>query len=233
MSAYITTAQINIQAGCLSGEVKFLPGLNFISGENGTLKTKLLRFLRSSAPLNWSKGQSGRIQAISPRRNAVRRASAQILDQLRRENIKLDSINERALNDASFESYPALGDLFFVVYDDLCKDGGSQIEKMRDTEAAFNEVITRIFSQYRLVSRWNYNTGSPEIEILKNGIISVPLEGLSLGEQEALSLALNIYCSRHRYDVFLIDEPEVHLNWNLEERLFDFFNTLQKNLRSS
>ena len=37
---------------------------------------------------------------------------------------------------------------------------------------------------------------------------------------------MNIYSSRRRYDVFMIDEPEVHLNWHLEEKLFEFLDDL-------
>ena len=72
-----------------------------------------------------------RVQAVSPKRNAQRRAFKVAYEALRRNATKLDSlINERNINDATFEEYPALGDLFYVVYDDLCRDGGDQIAKM-------------------------------------------------------------------------------------------------------
>jgi hypothetical protein len=162
---------------------------------------------------------------VSPKRNAQRRAFNQIFEQFRRNNTKLDGLtNERNINDGAFEEYPALGDLFYVVYDDLCKDGGNQIEKMSQAAESFNRVIQRVFPHYALVAEWNRVGGTPNIELIKNGRTKVPLEGLSLGEQEILSLATNIFSSRDRYDVFLIDEPEVHLNWHLEERLFEFFD---------
>src|SRR5262249_15679484 len=147
------------------------------------------------------------------------------LDQIRSENIRFDGlINERNINDATFEPYPALGDLFYVYYDHLRKDGGSQTEKMRQTVDEFNNVIKRVFPHYQLPANWNPTAGSPKIELLKHGVTHVPLEGLSLGEQEVLSLAISVFASRERYEVFLIDEPEVHLNWHLEERLFEFLD---------
>ena len=225
MGNHILSADLNIQGGLLVGTMRFLPGLNILSGENGTFKTKVLQALKGGQRLLSDPKSPCRIQAVSPKRNAQRRAFQQVFDLFRRENKKLDGvINERNINDATFEEYPALGDLYYVVYDDLCKDGGNQIEKMQNTAVEFNTVIKRIFSQYELVAQWNSSTGSPTIELLKHGLTKVPLEGLSLGEQEILSLATNIYSSRKRYDVFLIDEPEVHLNWHLEERLFEFLD---------
>ena len=225
MSNFIKSADLNIQGGLLQGNMSFNPGLNIISGENGTLKTKTLHFLKASAVNFNDPAIPCRRQAISPKRNAQRRAFRQVFEQSRQQNLKLDKvINERNINDAAFEDYPALGDLFYVVYEDLCKDGGNQKNKMEETANEFNKVIQKIFPNYELEAIWNTTTGSPDISIKKNKSISVPLEGLSLGEQEILSLAANIYSSRNTYDVFLIDEPEVHLNWHLEERLFEFFD---------
>lgn len=228
MANHIVQAQVNLHDGVLAGTIAFQPGLNLISGENGTLKTKLLQALKGGANVQLSDPSVAcRRQAISPKRNALRRAFQQVFELFRRNNTKLEGlINERNINDAAFEEYPALGDLYYVVYDDLCKDGGSQIEKMNAATAQFNAVITRIFPHYRIVAEWNAVAGAPSIRLMKNNVTPVPLEGLSLGEQDILSLAANISSSIDRYDVFLIDEPEVHLNWHLEEKLFEFFDDL-------
>lgn len=225
MQLYMKSAAIDIQEGLLRARISFQPGLNLISGENGTFKTKLLQTLRNTAP-EWSiPGPGGRRQAISPKRNAQRRGFTAIWNELRRENKKLEGmINERDINDGTFEAYPSIGDLYYAVYDDLCKDGGSQTEKMNEATSTFNRVIQQIFPNYELRARWL--SGAPSIDILKNGKTTVPIEGLSLGEQEILSLTTNIFSSRDRYEVFLIDEPEVHLNWHLEERLFEFLDKI-------
>jgi hypothetical protein len=64
------------------------------------------------------------------------------------------------------------------------------------------------------------------IRIRKGSHTEFPIEGLSLGEQEVLGLITTIYAARDRTDVDLIDEPEVHLNWHLEEKLFAFLDDL-------
>jgi len=225
MGNYIESIDLNIQNGLLTGKMDFLPSLNILSGENGTFKTKSLQFIKSGAKKLFDPQVPCRIQAVSPKRNAQRKAFQQVYDQFRRENKKLETvINERNINDTTFEEYPSIADLFYVVYEDNCKDGGNQKEKMQQTVVEFNKVIGKIFENYQLTAHWNDSTGTPSIELLKHGITRVPLEGLSLGEQEVLSLATNIYSSKNRYDVFIIDEPEVHLNWHLEEKLFEFFD---------
>ncbi|MBN4081163.1 AAA family ATPase [Caldithrix abyssi] len=226
MGNYIKSVELNILDGLLVGRMSFQPGLNILSGENGTFKTKTLQAIKTNAPkILFDQQTSCRMQAISPKRNAQRRAFKQIYEQFRRENKKLEAvINERNISDHSFEEYPSLGDLYYVVFEDLCKDGGNQKEKMQEATDDFNTVISKVFSNYKLMAEWDDTTGTPTIELLKHGVTHVPLEGLSLGEQEILSLATNIYSSRNRYDVFLIDEPEVHLNWDLEEKLFKFFD---------
>ena len=129
------------------------------------------------------------------------------------------------INDGSFENYPSLGDLFYFLYEFRCRDGGSQIVHMESVTNDFNEVISDVFPEYNLKSEWNPNPGTPRLRLLKNRTNQVPLEALSLGEQEVLSLITNLYASKEKYDVFLIDEPEVHLNWHLEERLFDYLDS--------
>jgi len=227
MANYVQSADLNVQNGLFVATMSFLPGLNLLSGENGTLKTKVLHALKTGGVRSHDPTSPCRRQAVSPKRNAQRRAYQQVYDQFRRDKKSLDTvINERNINDTAFEDYPALGDLFYVVNDDLCKDGGDQIERMKKAASEFNSVIRRIFPHYELIAEWSKATGTPAIELLKNRITRVPLEGLSLGEQEILSLAMNIFSSRHRYEVFLIDEPEVHLNWHLEEKLFEFLDDL-------
>lgn len=230
MGNYLEAATFDIQPGAVVGTMTFRRGLNLLSGENGTFKTKVLQALRSGAALAYHENYeptSPRVQAISPKRNAIRRAALQIYNEQRRNDTKLEAVlNARNIDDGTFEAYPSLGDLFYVVYHDLCRDGGNQVERMNETVADFNGVIKRIFEHYELVAAWDENLGAPRISLLKHGITEVPLEGLSLGEQEILSLATYIHSSRNSFDIFLIDEPEVHLNWHLEEKLFDFLDDL-------
>jgi hypothetical protein len=231
MSNYIKAANLYIHSGILEGMIQFDAGLNLISGENGTLKTKVLQQLKTQqAQLVLSQaGGACRIQAFSPKRNAQRRTYETTFNEFRQQNRKLEShITEGNINDYTFENYASLGDLYYLVHERFCRDGGNQRDMMDKTTEEFNTVIQRIFPRYRLASTWNLNSGSPNIRLIKNGQNDVTLEGLSLGEQEILSLVLNIYTARDRFEVYLIDEPEVHLNWHLEEQLFAFFDSFCK-----
>src|SRR4028119_183763 len=148
------------------------------------------------------------MQAISPKRNTERRNIESIIQFLRSQNQTIDTfINQRAgaqINDRNFEPYPALGDLFYALYEKLCRDGGNQKEKMESVTSEFNAVIKSIFQEYELVSQWSETSGTPRISLLKKGVNEVPLEDLSLGEQEILSLVTNLYTSKESYDVYLI-----------------------------
>ena len=153
MGNYIQSVDLDIQNGLLTGRMSFHPGLNILSGENGTFKTKTLQAIKANATKTLFDPQSPcRMQAVSPKRNAQRRAFQDIYNQFRRESKKLEAvINERNINDAAFEDYPSLGDLYYVVFEDLCKDGGNQREKMQEAANDFNKVISKVFSHYKLV----------------------------------------------------------------------------------
>lgn len=227
MANYIERAVLNIPPGVLTGTIEFQPGLNLISGENGTFKTKLLQAIGTGSGVTYHETESGpRLQAISPKRNAQRQTVETIYNSLRRQDVKLSSLlTVKNMNDNTFETYPSIGELFLTVYDDLSRDGGNRIEKMNEVAADFNQVVQSIFDDYELHAIWDDELGAPKITLLKQGTITVPLEGLSTGEQEILSLVAYVHSSRDSFDIFLIDEPEVHLNWHLEEKLFDFLDT--------
>jgi hypothetical protein len=237
---HVKRAILNILNGTFAGAIEFTPNLNILSGENGTLKTKVLQAIKQGGPsiLTLNPASPVRVLAISPKRNAERRAFENIVSTFRQQNRTLEILfNERAgvqINDATFDNYPSIGDLFYLVFEDRCKDGGDRRDRMSAVANEFNEVIQRIFDRNQLVAVWNEQTGAPSIRIRKGSGVEFPIEGLSLGEQEILSLVTNLFSSRERYDSFLIDEPEVHLNWHLEEQLFsylaDFCNQYAKQI---
>jgi energy-coupling factor transporter ATP-binding protein EcfA2 len=110
-----------------------------------------------------------------------------------------------------------------MYFDRARKDGGNQVEKMNEVTKEFNEVLEKVFPGYALEAKWNSVNGSPEIKLKIKSLLPLSLENLSLGQQEVLSLIFNIYTSTEFNHVYLIDEPEIHLNWNLEKGLFEFF----------
>lgn len=229
MPSYVEVATVNILNGLLAADIPLRLGLNIIGGENGTLKTKLLQEIKAGEfRATGGKSDLPRIQAISPKRNSQRRAVEAIIQTMRKESRTFDTyIKDRGgvkINDATFEDYPSIGELFFLVFEDQCRDGGDRKDRMDSVTVEFNHVIEDVFPEYRLASEWDATSGSPRLRLIKRKVNEVPLEALSLGEQEVLSLIANLYASRDAYDVFLIDEPEVHLNWHLEERLFSFLD---------
>jgi predicted ATPase len=229
MTAKIDSADVDILSGMLSGHIDFNPGLTIICGENGTLKTKLLQSLKGEQYVTASAARP-QIQAISPKRNSERRAVDAAIQFMRQNSRTYETyIGEAAgqqVNDRTFSNYPSLGELFFYLYERKGNDGETPpVQHMHAVATEFNNVIGEVFPEYRLVAEWSATLSRPQIQIRKRGATLVPLHELSLGEQEVLSLITNIYASKDRYDTFLIDEPEVHLNWSLEERLFGFLDS--------
>jgi predicted ATPase len=228
MANHISTANLNLLNGTLLGSMHFEPGLNIISGENGTLKTQLLQSLRGTAAVASEPGQQLRMQAISPKRNSERRAAETIIQVFRQNNRTWETnLQERInsqINMSGFDNYPSLGDLYYLVFEHRCKDGTDRRTHMDVVTSEFNDVIRSVFLQYELSAIWDDALGAPKISMLKNTNVKFPIESLSMGEQEVLSLILSMSTSKNNVDVYLIDEPEVHLNWHLEERLFLFLD---------
>lgn len=226
---YIKDAAIGL-LGVLEEVFVFEPGLNIISGENGTLKTRILSTLKTGKHTTSIPNVPARIMAISPKRNSERRESKAIVEQLRSSNLSWEShIGERLqsnIKDSGYETYQSLGDLFHLIFNHRRKDGGVQKDHMEAVRKEFNTVIQTVFPQYTLIAEWDPESGNPSLKMEKNDGVQFQISGLSLGELEILSLIAFIYAQRDQVDVYLIDEPEVHLNWHLEDRLFIFLRKL-------
>lgn len=232
MANHIASANLNILNGILQGNMVFTPELNIISGENGTLKTQLLQALRGGAAVSSEPGVALRMQTFSPKRNSERRATEAILKHFRQNNRTWEAnLNERVgaqINVSGFDNYPSLGDLYYLIFEHRCKDGADRRAHMSAVAKEFNDVIQAVFPHYLVKSIWDESLGAPRISMSKNTNVDFPIEALSMGEQEVLSLILSVNASRENVDVYLIDEPEVHLNWHLEERLFAFLDDFCK-----
>lgn len=203
MNTHVDIVSVNILNGMLTGRLSFEPHLNLISGENGTLKTKLLQEIKQGKYLPAPAGTEPRIQAISPKRNSERRAVTTIIQQLRQNNRTRDTyLAERLsaqMQDVQYQEYPSVGELFFLEFQYRARDGGEQVVHMDAVAEDFNSVVEAVFPEYKLLAKWDPTTGSPSLAILKGGNNEVPLEALSLGEQEVLSLITNLHVSREDY----------------------------------
>lgn len=226
---YITKLKnINLLSGLLTGEIAFQNGLNIVSGENGTGKTKLLQLIKTGTK-EYANGNSNRIVIFNPKRNAEKQNLEHFANKLRSQNLDSkkinDTLNQQNINDASFLAYPSFGELFILSYEAVMDAGDGSIPKktaIENIKNEFNAVLEKVFPTYKILAEWK--EGRLQFQIQKNGNNAYPVEGLSCGESEALSLIFNIYANREKQDIYLIDEPEIHLNWSLEEGLFNFLD---------
>jgi hypothetical protein len=233
MSNRICSANLNIFNETLRVEMFFSPGLNIISGENGTLKTQVLHALKNGYAVAKDPTKSLRIQAISPKRNSERRTFDQISQLFRSQNKTWESdVSERLasqVNLTGFNTYPSLADLYYLLFTHRCKDGENQKNHMKAVADEFNLAIQTVFPNYKIVAAWDDARGMPQPKVSKNGNEPIEISSLSIGELEVLSLLMNLATNVDNVDAYLIDEPEVHLNWHLEERLFTFLDELCEN----
>ncbi len=242
MLQFITSVEVDLLESKFKKTIYFNSGLNIISGENGTLKTKLLQAIGTSNVIRSNahnmnqdlpKAKVSLIDPdkefksifISPKRNSEKRNIEAIFEKFRNQapHISTDLSAFSQLEDNAYKTYPSFGELFYKLFSEKAKSGGGQIDSMNEVLNEFNVVIKKIFSDYTLIAKWSTSLGRPEIKLDKGNRGIVPIESISLGEQEVLSLVLNLYDFRTSCDTIFIDEPETHLNWHLEERLFEYF----------
>lgn len=228
----VKSIQVNQYEDKFQYKLDFNEHLNIICGENGTGKTKLLQAIKHSQGIEFfDANKPPQIFALNPKRNSQRAEIQQVLQQMRQQNKRIDhyfSENiSKQFNDASFDNYSGIAELFAYHFNDHDRVGGDRIGSMDAVVLEFNKVISEVFEEYKIIASWNAELGEPSLFIEKS-TQQIPLSGLSCGENEIITLILNIYMTKSRIDVYVIDEPEVHLNWNLEKKLFKFFDNFSK-----
>lgn len=227
-SPYIESIIINIFDGKFNSEIKFKAGLNIISGVNGTGKTQVIQQLKSSNTRKFfNEVSTERVVVFNPLRNAEKKTQEEIRQKLRAQDLNTKKVNDAfrglTINDQTLTSLYSVGELFVLTYEDLLNTGGinieTAVEKVRND---FNSVLRQVFPEYEIIASWTEK--QLILNLKKEASIEVPLTKLSRGESEVLSLLFNIYTNRKEEDIFLIDEPELHLNWDLERGLFSFLD---------
>lgn len=216
---------INLLGGNFVGEIEFKNGLNVIGGENGTGKTKLLEYIKTGTK-TFEGTPTSKLAYFNPKRNAEKNTIDHFVQKLRREGTSQEKLAatllSQGINDGSFISYPSITELFITGYEHVVDGDEDKGKKTAIIEIVndFNDVLKKIFPNYSFTADWVDRKLNFQLE--KDGCPPCQMRDLSCGESEVFSLIFSIYNSRDSVDIFLIDEPEIHLNWALELGLFKF-----------
>jgi len=216
--------------GKLDQTIIFEAGLNILSGVNGTGKTTVLKRLKDQIGTDriQKEGTISKIVALSPKRNAEKKAFQTSLQFMKQQNrlseTVLNEFASRTISDHTFEKYESFGDIYGYEFQDRCRTGGDQIEVMNKLTEEYDKVIKSVFPEYELITSWNDTVGSPDVKLSTKYGVPLDLSLMSCGETEVMALMFNVYFNKENTDVYIIDEPEVHLNWSLEKGLFTFFD---------
>ncbi len=235
-NTYIKSLAVNLFNGIFNTTINFNNGLNIISGINGTGKTQVLQLLQNNQGITSDPSKNSNqlsIFAVSPKRNTEKQAVDSIFQQIRTQNKTIETfinqIKGFQIKDSGFENYPSFVELFIQEYELLMQDGiTGHADAVLKTVTDFNGVLNQVFPEYEIQGTWvagtNGLSGKLDLKIKKYGTSPIPIETLSTGEREVFALLFCIFVSRNKEDVYLIDEPEIHLNWDLEKGLFNFLD---------
>ncbi len=233
---YIKSIAVAEFDGAFNQTIQFKAGLNILSGVNGTGKTTVLKRLKEQFNTDkvQKEGTVAKVLAFNPKRNAEKKTVLAALQYIRQQNrtseAVLNEASNRAIADNTFERYESFGDLYGYEFLDRCKTGGNQIETMNVLTEEYDRIVKNVFPEYEIKTEWSTTTGYPDVKLSTKYGVPLDLSLMSCGESEVMALMFNVYFNKNNTDVFLIDEPEVHLNWSLEKGLFTFFdNFAQEN----
>lgn len=227
---YIKSIAINEFEGAFNQTIHFKTGLNILSGVNGTGKTTALKRIKERLNTDQvqKEGTIAGVISFSPKRNAEKKSVLTALQFIRQQSrtseMVLSEASNRALIDNTFEKYESFGDLYGYEFQDKCRSGGDQIEIMKALTSEYNKIVKKVFPEYEIQTEWSTTTGFPDVKLITKYGVPLDLSLMSCGESEVLALIFNVFFNKDKNDVFLIDEPEVHLNWSLEKGLFTFFD---------
>jgi len=233
MPTRLLSVQPNLLNGLLTSKVSIESGLTIIAGANGTGKSKFLESIKNNTSALDVQSDEGvtapTVTAFSPKRNSVKRAFKELVSESISQNRKLanrlQEIVGAGFQDTTYADYPSFPEMFFHAFRSNDSAATTNHQQALDrTIREYNEIIRSVFKGIELVAEWNETDGVPELMIKKEEIGNpIQINEVSTGEQEILSLIFNVNAAAESCNLILIDEPEVHLNWGLETKLFAYF----------
>lgn len=216
-------------------DLQLVEGLNIIAGENGTGKTYLLKYIQQNKVnqhvVEFAKNDNKlkNISAFNPKRNAARllieQAQRRVGESVytQKESALSEFLNKQ-IQDDELQTIRPISEYLFMAYTECRdKDDLAPTEAARKVEEEYNEVLKKIFEDYAIEFQWDPSKRKADFYIKKGGFSLGP-NLLSSGENAIISLIFALFHSKDVTQVYLIDEPEVHLNWQLEEKLFEFLD---------
>lgn len=204
-------------------EVEFTNWFTILSGENGTGKSSILRNIKNE------KGDDAVL--YNPKRNSIKKELVQAVTDVRggarkKQNL-LEELNKN-FDDNLSHPYSSFSETVAAEYEDRRHSQPGSVppdEIIKGLEDDFGKLVTQIFPKYKAIE-WKFSGDGPYFKIEKFGKHALEVNQLSTGEQEILSLVFSVLSVIDSKALILIDEPEIHLNWGLEEKLFTFLKEL-------
>lgn len=238
MRNYIKKVNINSLSGKFIQSPELLSDLNIISGANGSGKTDFLRFIQrnisNSAIIEVYNAERLALASFNPKRNAQKVLAESAYQLIRQDaNAEQNALNvflNQQIQDDSFQTIKSISEYLILSAEKLVdKDGKTRDESTQIIQREYQGILQRIFD-YQIDLSWSVVDRRYDSGIVKSGD-ALKFNQLSSGENALISLIFAIYYSKESIDVYLVDEPEIHLNWQLEEKLFEFLDWFAKEHR--
>lgn len=200
-----------------AAHLKNLNNINVVMGRNGAGKSRFLRDIEASISSN---KQSFYIKYVSPERAGSFKRNGNILTNMSDDPEWLR--NTRAMNQAS--DFKAASAMLFREAETIYLRRLASTPEIR-MDSARNFETDRLSKINQLLTNISLEMGNSDFEFrsLADGSIVSPSE-ISSGESEVVALAAEILyffdtIEPTKFNVLLLDEPDVHLHPDLQARL--------------